>query len=57
LAQKTQSYDTKMLLKVVFEKTPFVKFKINNNFIQKIDENTFKTTKNFIEKSIPAYVF
>ncbi len=32
LANSTPSYDTKMLLKVVFDKTAFVKFKINNNF-------------------------
>jgi hypothetical protein len=27
-----------MLLKVIFDKTAFVKFKINNNFKQNIDE-------------------
>jgi hypothetical protein len=37
-AQKTPSYDTKMLLKVVFDKTAFVKFKIINNLKQKIGE-------------------
>jgi hypothetical protein len=30
-------YDTKMLLKVVFKKTAFIKFKINSNFKQNID--------------------
>ncbi len=38
MAHKTPSYDTKMLLKVVFDKTVFVKFKISNNFKQNIDE-------------------
>jgi hypothetical protein len=33
-----------MLLKVVFYKTTFVKFRISNNFKQNIDKNTFKTT-------------
>jgi hypothetical protein len=35
---KAPSYDTKMLLKVVFDKTVFVKFKISNNNKQNIDE-------------------
>jgi hypothetical protein len=38
LAHKTPSYDTKMLLKVVFDKTAFAKFKISNNFKQIVDE-------------------
>jgi hypothetical protein len=37
LAHKTPSYDTKMLLKVVFDKTAVVKLKIRNNFRQNID--------------------
>jgi hypothetical protein len=40
LAHRTPSYDTKMLLKVVFDKTPFVKFRISNNFKQNIDGKT-----------------
>jgi hypothetical protein len=36
-AQDT-SYDTTMLLKVLFDKTAFVKFTISNNFKQNIDE-------------------
>jgi hypothetical protein len=43
---KTLSYDTKMLLKVVFDKTVFVKFKISNKFKQNIDETHSKTIKN-----------
>jgi hypothetical protein len=39
---KTPSYDTKMLLKAVIEKTAFVKFKINKNFKQNIDETHSK---------------
>jgi hypothetical protein len=31
-AHKTTSYDTKVLLKMVFDKTVFAKFKISNNF-------------------------
>ncbi len=39
LAHKTTtSYDTKMLLKVEFDKTAFVKFKISSNFKQNMDE-------------------
>jgi hypothetical protein len=34
-----------MLLKVVFDKTPFVKFKISNNIEQKIDETHEKQQK------------
>jgi hypothetical protein len=45
LAHKTSSYDTKMLLKVVFDKKAFVKFKIRNNFKQKIDETHSKQPK------------
>jgi hypothetical protein len=32
LAHKTPFYDTKMLLKIVFDETAFVKFYISNNF-------------------------
>jgi len=42
---KTPSYDTKMLLKVVFDKTVFVKFKISNKFKQKIYETHPKQPK------------
>jgi hypothetical protein len=34
-----------MLLKVVFDKTALVKFKINNNFKQNIDETYSKQPK------------
>jgi hypothetical protein len=34
-----------MLLKIVFDKTAFVKFKIGNN-LKQISDETFKTTKN-----------
>jgi hypothetical protein len=44
-AHKTPSYDTKMPLKVVFDKKAFVKFKVSNNFIKSLT-NTFKITKN-----------
>ncbi len=38
MANKTPSPpDTKMLLKVVFDKTVFIKFKISKNFKQNID--------------------
>jgi hypothetical protein len=40
-----QSYDTKMLLKVVFDKRAFVKFMISNNFQQNIDEKYSKIPK------------
>jgi hypothetical protein len=42
---KAPSYDTKKLQKIVFDKTAFVKFKINNNFEQKIDETHSKQPK------------
>ncbi len=38
MVHKAPSYDTKMLLKVVFDKIAFVKFKISNNNKQNIDE-------------------
>ncbi len=38
-------HDTKMLLKVVFDKTVFVKFKISNKFKQNIDETHSKQPK------------
>jgi hypothetical protein len=47
LAHKTLSYDSKMLLKVVLDKTLFVKFNISNNFKQNIDnfkQNIHKKT-------------
>jgi hypothetical protein len=40
-----QSYDLKMLLKVVFDKTALVKFKISKNFKQNIDETHSKQPK------------
>jgi hypothetical protein len=45
LAHKTPSYGKKIILKVVFDKTMFVKFKINNN----LKQNTFKSTKNLYQ--------
>jgi hypothetical protein len=42
LVHKTPSDDTNMLLKVIFYKTEFVKFKISNNFKQNIDETDSK---------------
>jgi hypothetical protein len=45
LAHKTSSYDTKKLLKVIFDKTAFVKFKITNNFKQNIEETHSKQPK------------
>jgi hypothetical protein len=44
-AHETPSYGTKTLLKVVFDKTAFVKIKISNNFKQKIDETHSKQPK------------
>jgi len=38
-------YDTKMLLKVVFKKTAFIKFKINSNFKLNIDRSQQKIRK------------
>jgi hypothetical protein len=40
------SYDTKMLPKVVSDKTAFVKFNISNNLKQNIDETHSKQPKN-----------
>ncbi len=37
MAHETPSYDTKMLLKVVFDKTAYIKLKIGNDFKQNID--------------------
>ncbi len=45
MVHKTPSGDTNMLPKVVFDKTLFVKFKISNNFKQKIDETDSKQPK------------
>jgi hypothetical protein len=55
-AHKTPSYDKKMLLEIVFDKTAFVKFKICIKFKQKIDETHSKQPKS-IGKSIPACGF
>ncbi len=41
----TPSCDTKVLLKVVFDKTAFIKIKISNNFKQNIDETHSKPPK------------
>ncbi len=45
MAHKTPSYDTKMLLKVIFDEEAFVKFEIRNNFKQNIDETHSKQPK------------
>ncbi len=45
------SYDTKILLKVVFDKTAFVKFKISIKFKQNIEETQSKQLK--IQRKIP----
>jgi hypothetical protein len=51
-------YDTKMLLKVVFDKTAFVKLKISNYFKKNVDETHSKEPKMHSKiKSIPAYRF
>jgi hypothetical protein len=56
LAHKSPSYDTKMPLKIAFDKTAFVKFKISNKMKQNIDETHLKQPKIY-RKSIPAYGF
>jgi hypothetical protein len=55
-SDKTPSYDTKMPLKVVFDKTAFVKFKVSNNFHQIIDKH-IQNNQKFLGKFIPAYGF
>jgi hypothetical protein len=45
-----------MLLKIAYDITVFVKFKISNNFKQNIDE-THQNNQKSIGKSIPAYGF
>jgi hypothetical protein len=52
MAHKTPSYDAKMLLKDVFDKLALVKFQINNNFTQNIDETHSKQPK--IHKEIQS---
>jgi len=42
LAHKTPSYDTKMLLRIVFDKTEFVEFKTSNSLKQNMDETHSK---------------
>ncbi len=42
MAHKTPSYDTKMLLRIVFDKTAFVEFKTSNSLKQNIDETHSK---------------
>jgi hypothetical protein len=45
LAHKTPSYNIKMLQKIIFDKTAFVKFKISNNFLKNIVETHLKQPK------------
>ncbi len=45
MAHTTPSFDAKMLLKVFFDKTEIVKFKISNNLKQNIDETPRKQPK------------
>jgi hypothetical protein len=45
LVYKAPSYDTKKLLKVVFDKTALVKFKISYKFEPSIDETHSKQPK------------
>ncbi len=47
-----KSYDTKMLLKVIFDKTAFVKFKISNNFDHNIDERVRHSKQPKIHRKI-----
>jgi hypothetical protein len=56
LAHRTPAHDTKLLLKAVFDKTVFVKFKISINFLNNIDEHIQNNQKSK-EKSMPAYRF
>ncbi len=56
MAHKTPSYDSNLLLKVIFNKTAFVKFNISNNFKQNIDEHIQNNQKS-IKKFMPAYGF
>ncbi len=50
------SYDTKMLLKVVFDKTVFVKFKISNNSNKTLMKH-IQNNKTSIGKFLPIYGF
>ncbi len=43
-------------MKVIFDTTAFVKFKISNNFKQNIDEHIQNKLKS-IGKTVPAYGF
>ncbi len=45
LTHKTPSYGTKMLLKVIFDKTAVEEFKISHKFKQNIDETHSKPPK------------
>ncbi len=56
-AQDTNPMIQKMLPKVAFDKTAFVKFKISNNSKQNIDETHIQNNQKSIGKSIPAYGF
>ncbi len=56
MPHKTPSYGTNMLLKLVFDKTTFVKFENSNNFKQNFDEK-IKDNQKSIGKSIPARGF
>ncbi len=46
-----------MPLKVVFDKTAFVKFRIINNSKQNIDETHIQNDQKFLGKSIPGNGF
>ncbi len=46
-----------MLMKVVFDKKAFVKFKISNNFKQNIDETASKQPKIHMEINISLCIF
>jgi hypothetical protein len=54
LEHKPPPYDTKMLLKVVFDKTVFVKFLLVITFNKTLMKHISKNQKS-IGKSIPVY--
>jgi hypothetical protein len=56
LAHKTPTYDTRLLLKTIFDKPAFVKFKINNN-LNKIILKHIQNNQTSIGKSIPALAY
>jgi hypothetical protein len=55
-AHKTVSYDTKRLVKDVFDKTAFLKFQISYNLNKTLMKHT-ENNKKSIGKSILAYGF